>query len=187
MRRLLAAALAAAAFTGLAAVAGCGGGTASYDMPYSFGPAGECYYDFTPAEVPLLIAEHHCAPGSVAVQAPVTWMETYWDYYDSTAYYDVYVPARYRSSYVKSESLFGRHNRVAIRTLSSKAVYRSSSGAVVHGYKTGTVRFGSGTSFGSSGQRYSSGNLRKASKPATTSYKPSGTNLRKSSYHVGRH
>src|SRR5579859_951113 len=185
MRKLTAALAVLATAAGLAAVSACGAGTGTQTAGYyapAWGnePAGECYYVYTPAEVPDLIAQRACAPGSVPVQAPVTWQETYWNYYDSPAYYSVYVPARYRTAYLRTESGFGRTYRTAILTRSRTAVYKSSTGATVHGYSTGTVRFGSGTSFGSSGQTYNSGNLRNRT-PAPVSTKvtrPNGTNLR---------
>lgn len=153
-------------------ITGCGASSSSqstatkaaYDYPASFGPSGECYYVYSPTEISGLIQAGYCAPGSMPVQAPVSWQETYWAYLDSAAYYDVYVPTRYRTVYVRTEKTFGSTYHTAILSHARTATYKSTAGAIVHGYNAGTVKFGSGTSFGSGGQKYGGGNLR-APKP----------------------
>jgi hypothetical protein len=163
-----------------------GSQTASYYAPaWSSEPPGVCYYVYTPAEVPALIAGGACAPRSVPVQAPVAWQETYWNYYDSTAYYDVYIPAGYRTRYISTESMFGTRYHRAILTRSRTATYKSSTGTIVHGYQSGKVTFGSGTSFGTGGTKYGGGNLRNRNTPLpamTKPAQPNGSNLRHSTY-----
>ena len=71
------------------------------------------------------------------------------------------MPVRYRTVYVSRETTFGRTYHGRIVTLSRSATYRSSNGGTVRGTAiNGKTRFGSGTSFGSSGQRYSGGSAR---------------------------
>jgi len=156
---------------------GCGspgstGGSATY-APAAYGAGGDCYYITYPAEVTALIAAGKCAAGSVAVQAPLAWEEEYWPYYDSAAFTGTYVPAADRTAYTSGETAFGKTYRTVILTRSKLGTYKSSTGSTVHGYKTGTVHFGSGTSFGSSGQKYGGGSLRGhagTSKTGTSTY-----------------
>lgn len=182
--RLITSVLAVAAVAVAMVTAACGSmgnGQAVTYAPAAYGQNGQCYYINSPAEAQALEQAGLCPAGWVATPMPLSWEQEYYAYYDSPAYYNSYVPVRYRTVYVHTESAFGTRYRTSITTLSSKATYRSSAGSTVHGYKSGTVRFGSGTSFGSTGQQYGGGNLRNHSTPAagSTKYsKQSGTNLR---------
>lgn len=127
--------------------------------PAAYGASGHCYYVDDPAEALALQQAGLCPASWVPTLMPLAWHEEYWDYYGSPAYYTVYVPAKARTVYVHREASFGKTYHAAITARSKTATYRSSSGATVKGSKlTGKVKFGSGTSFGTS--KHSSGSLR---------------------------
>jgi hypothetical protein len=153
---------AAAAVTAItaAALAGCSSTAEPLTYaPAAYGVAGHCYYVDDPAEALALRAAGLCPASWAPALMPVSWHEEYWDYYDSPAYYDTYVPARVRTVYVHREASFGKTYKAAITVQSKKATYKSSAGTVVKGTKlTGKTRFGSGTSFGTS--KYGGGSLR---------------------------
>ena len=142
--------------------------------PAAYGVPGHCYYVDDPAEAVALRAAGLCPASWAPALAPLAWQETYWDYYSSPAYYNVYVPARIRTVYVQRETTFGRTYRAAIVTRSRTATYRSSSGSVVKGGTlTGKTRFGSGTSFGTTGQKYGGGSLRSGSSSSRSGFSSS--------------
>jgi hypothetical protein len=182
VHKLIKALAAAGAVTiGLVCATACGSTTSGLAAtttyaPAAYGQGNECYYISTPAEVTALIAAGLCPRGSVATPMPLSWEETYWAYYSSPAYYDTYVPSASRTVYTHDKTTFGKTYRTAITSLASHATYKSSSGTTVHGYKTSTVHFGSGTSFGSSGQKYGSGSLRTGTSKTSTS--KTGTSVR---------
>jgi hypothetical protein len=155
-----------------AAVAGC---SSSAPVPVTYAPAaygvpGHCYYADSAAEAIALQAAGLCPRGWVPTLMPLAWHEEYYSYYDSPAYYDTYVPARVRTVYVRTETTFGHANRTAITTRSRQATYKSSSGTIVKGTSvTSKTKFGSGKSFGTSGQKYGSGSLRSGSSKSGTS------------------
>lgn len=166
-----------------AAITGCGAGNGTYDHApmAAYGQDNQCYYAYNPAEVNLLMREGLCDPSWAAVRAPASWLDEYYYYYDSPLYYDTFVPAQYRTVYIRTygpSSTFYRTNRSAITRLSSKAIYYSTSGAKVT-HVTGTSRFGSGSSFGKAGQTYGGGGLRKSTittnRPTARSTSRSGT------------
>lgn len=144
------------------ATAGCSSdaGPLTY-APAAYGVPGHCYYVNSVAEAVALQAAGLCPRSWAPTIMPVAWEEEYYSYYDSTAYYDTYVPARSRTVYVQRETTFGHANRTAIAVRSKTATYKSSSGTTVKGSQvTGKTKFGSGKSFGTSGQKYGSGSLR---------------------------
>jgi hypothetical protein len=152
-----------------AAVAGCSSAPAPVTYaPAAYGVAGHCYYVDSPAEAAALQAAGLCPRSWAPTIMPTEWHQEYYSYYDSTAYYDTYVPVRVRTVYVQRETSFGTRYQTAITTRSKQATYRSSSGTTVKGSQvTGNVRFGPGTSFGTS--RYGGGSLRSSgtSKPGS--------------------
>lgn len=150
----------AAAVAGAAVLAGCGSSAPAHAPMASYGQNGQCYYVYSPQEAYNLQAQGLCAQGSVPVQAPPAWLDEYYYYYDSPLYYDTFVPPMYRHYYTTAYMPgYQRANHAQIARLSRKAAYYSTSGKKVTGV-TSTARFGSGSSFGSAGQRYGSGNLR---------------------------
>lgn len=149
-----------AAAVSAVALAGCGSSAPAHAPMASYGQNGACYYVYSPQEAYNLEAQGLCAVGAPAVQAPQSWLDEYWYYYDSPLYYDSYVPPMYRHYYTTTYMPgYQRANRAQITRLSHKATYYSTKGAKVTGV-TSTAKFGSGSSFGSSGQRYGSGSLR---------------------------
>lgn len=159
-------------------VAGCSGSHAPVTYaPAAYGVAGHCYYVDDPAEVAALQRAGLCPAAWVATPMPLAWHEEYYDYYDSSAYYDTYVPVATRTVYVHRQATFRTAHRAAITASAKKATYRSSSGQLVKGSKVtaGKARFGSGTSFGTTGKKYGSGSLRNNSGTSGTKLGRSGT------------
>jgi hypothetical protein len=154
--------LATAAIALIAALTGCG--PASQPVTYApaaYGVPGHCYYVDSPAEALALESAGLCPRSWAPTLMPLAWHEEYWDYYDSPVYYTRYVPVSTRTVYVHQQATFGHTYHSAILTRSRTATYRSSSGTVVKGSQvTGKTRFGSGTSFGTSGAKYGGGSLR---------------------------
>lgn len=203
------AALALSGAAGAALLTGCGNSAPAqtYAPMAAYGQGGDCYYAQNPAEVGQLKAAGLCQQNWFPRQAPQSWLDEYYYYYDSPLYYDTYVPARYRTAYVKTYMpQYRKSNLSGISTLSKKATYYSTSGARVPNV-TSTARFGSGSSFGKAG--HSTGSLRVGSTsrakvttgvkgtaniPGTSGYKPAkkstksftGGSLRKST-RSGRH
>lgn len=135
----------------LATMAACdpSAGSATYTPAayyQTIGGVNECYYADDPGEVTDLIQAGLCPANSVATIMPLAWEEEYWDYYSSPAYYDTYMPVRYRSRYTSVTIVhFSRTYSKQISTMSSKAVYKSSAGGTVSGSKVNTKYFGSGS------------------------------------------
>ncbi len=148
-----------------AAVTGCSAATGPVTYaPVAYGISGHCYYVNDPAEAVALEAAGLCPRSWAATPMPVAWEEEYYSYYDSPAYYDTYVPARVRTVYVQRAATFGSRNHAAIVTRSKTATYRSSAGGTVKGTQvTSKTKFGSGKSFGASGQKYGGGSMRSGS------------------------
>ncbi len=162
-RKLSSGLLAAATVAAGLLTAGCGSPGSGQPVTYApaaYGQNGQCYYVSSPAEAVALEQAGLCPPGWVPAPMPLSWQEEYYAYYDSPAYYGTYVPARYRTVYIRTEGTFGTRYRTSIATLASRGIYRSSAGGTVRGYKSGNTRFGSGTSFGSGGRKYGGGSLR---------------------------
>jgi len=151
-------------------VTGCGSSQPVTYAPAAYGVPGHCYYVSSPAEAVALEQAGLCPSSWAATPMPATWLEAYYPFYDSPSYYDVYVPARARTVYITRESTFGRSHQSAIRTLASKARYRSSTGGTVTGtqVRTQKARFGPGTSFGSTGNRYGGGSARTGTSSRTS-------------------
>lgn len=144
----------------LTALTGCGSSAPAHAPMASYGMNGACYWIYSPAEADNLKAQGLCAPNAPEIQAPPAWVDEYYYYYRSDLYVDTFVPPMYRN-YYRSTYMPGyqRANHAQIARLSRKATYYTTSGTKVSGV-TSTARFGSGSSFGSTGQRYGSGNLR---------------------------
>lgn len=151
-RRTAAVALAAAAaLTTATACAGSSGGNDDAGTtavvtyaPAAYGVPGHCYYIDYPAEATALIAAGLCPSSWVATQAPLSWEEEYDDYYSSPAYYTRYVPAAYRTVYVRTETTFRTTYRVQIASASKSATYKGSNGTTVTG-SAPTLKFTSGS------------------------------------------
>jgi hypothetical protein len=174
-----AAALAAAG----AAATGCSSETGPLTYaPAAYGVSGHCYYVNSPAEAVALQAAGLCPQSWAPTLMPVTWEDEYYSYYDSPAYYDTYVPVKVRTVYVQRETTFGKSNRTAITARSKSATYKSSSGTIVKGTSvTAKTRFGSGKSFGASGQKYGGGSLRSGGSKSSSSKSGSTGSVSRSS------
>lgn len=174
-----------------AAVAGCGAPTGPLTYaPAAYGVSGHCYYVNSAAEAIALQAAGLCPRSWAPTLMPVVWEDEYYSYYDSSAYYDTYVPAKIRTVYVRTETTFGKTNRTAIASRSKTATYRTSTGKTVKGTQvTSKTQFGSGKSFGKSGQKYGGGSLRSGtstgSKSSTSKSGSSGSVSKSSSSRSG--
>lgn len=174
VRRLVA----AAAITLAAALgaSGCGSlGASGSTAAVTYAPAAygvqarsqfDCYYIETTSEVTDLINAGLCPAGSIPTPMPLSWQETYWDYYQSPSYYDTYMPVSYRSTYTKVYVVkFSTKYKSQITTDASKGTYKSSTGKKVTGTSASKLKFTtSGTgSTGSSRSVHGGGSARGAS------------------------
>lgn len=164
MRRCLVGLLAAAG-----ALAGCGSSQVAY-QPAAWGPAGQCYYLYSPYEC---FGHHYGVP----VLMPVFWHERYAGFYDSPAYRSVYVPRAYRPLALARSRVFERTYAGQIRSAGRAASWKGSNGRVVSGSKVGrSAVFGSG---GARSSGFSGGSLRRSS-----SGSPCGAVHERSSYRL---
>jgi hypothetical protein len=141
LRRLAAALGLAVAASALSA---CG---PSSNAPVSYAPAAyyqvvnnvnECYYVQDPAEATALMRAGLC-PSSIPTLAPQVWLETYWNYYESPAYYNTYMPVSVRHTYISVTVVKYNHTpsfTSGVRRYSASAVYRGSNGSTVRGYSS---------------------------------------------------
>lgn len=148
-------ALIAGLFIAVAALAGC-----SHSTPVSYAPAAygvqvggtyECYYVNYPDEVQTLIAHGCCPVGSVATRAPESWLDEYFLYYDSPAYYNVYVPGAYRTTYISTYHTYYVQHTTVINTASRNATWKGSNGKTVSGSQVNTAKMKFSTGSGSTG------------------------------------
>jgi len=168
--RLLLALLAGALFAAtLTACSSDGNSDASYTPAAYYQTVGnvyECYYADDTQEAYNLIAAGLCPAGSIPTQMPLSWEQEYFGYYSSPAYYNLYMPAAYRSHYTSVTVVhFSSTYRSQISAASSKAVYKSSKGGTVAGSKVNTKQLGGGSRSGTS---YGGG-----SRSGSSSYKSS--------------
>lgn len=105
----------------------------------------ECYYVSQMSEAYALENAGLCPTYAIPAPMPISWEEMYWDYYSSPAYYNTYIPASYRRTYVNVTCVhFHQTYSSQITKLSKTAVYKSSSGGTVRGAPK-TSAFTSGT------------------------------------------
>lgn len=99
--------------------------------PTSMGANGHCYYLDDPQEAYNLIAAGLCQPGWTPMMMPVDFHYAYADYLASPAYYNTYVPVRYRSGWNNqwgTKSTFYTTNITIIHTKEKTATYKGSDG-----------------------------------------------------------
>jgi hypothetical protein len=123
----------------LAAAAGCSSSYWNDDSaPAYYTPSAyyqtvnnvyECYYINSMDEAYALENVGLCPRYAIPTLMPVSWEETYWDYYSSPAYYNTYVPLAYRRTYVNVTCVhFHQTYSSQITKLTRTAVYKSSKG-----------------------------------------------------------
>jgi hypothetical protein len=169
--------LAAAAATGLTA---CGTAHADVYPPAAYGENygghWHCYYVHDAFEATQLIRAGHCHYGDIPTLMPGYWHARYDNYYSWPGYYNHYVPAAYRSTYVRvNVNQFNRQNAGLIKRQATSARYVGKGGRIIPGtqvkprytsgtqkqrYGSGSSRTGSGTGGTSSRSRYGSGSSR---------------------------
>lgn len=94
----------------------------------------ECYYISSMSEAYALENAGLCPRYAIPTQMPLSWEETWWDYWSSPAYYNTYVPASYRKTYVSVTCVhFHQTYSTQITKLSKSAVYKASNGTTVRG------------------------------------------------------
>jgi len=149
------AALIAGLFIAVAALAGLSGCS---HTPVSYAPAAygvqagsvyDCYYVYGNAEVNTLIARGYCPVGSVPTRMPDSYLDTYFSYYDSPAYYDTFVPSPVRTVYISTYHTYYVQHTAVINTASKSATWKSSSGKTVPGTKVNTAKMKFSTGSGS--------------------------------------
>lgn len=165
------AALIAGLFIAVAALAGC-----SHSAPVSYAPAAygqqvgstyQCFYVYGNAEVNSLIAHGYCPAGSVATRMPDAYLNTYFSYYDSPAYYDVFIPSPVRTVYISTYHTYYMQHTAVINTASKSATWKGSNGKTVSGTKVNTAKMKFSTGSGSTG-KVGGGSLRSGSTGGST-------------------
>jgi hypothetical protein len=150
MRRI--AALIAGLFIAVAALAGCSSTPVSY-APAAYGQqvgsVYDCYYVSSVDEVTALISHGLCPVGSVPTRMTDSYLDEYFSYYDSPAYYSVYVPASYRTTYVSTYHTYYVQHTAVISTASKSASWRGSNGKTVSGTQVNTAKMKFSTGSGS--------------------------------------
>ncbi|MBS2550007.1 hypothetical protein KGQ19_24385 [Catenulispora sp. NL8] len=145
--------LIAGLFAALATLSGCAKHT-----PVSYAPAAygmqvgsvyECYYVDNPAEVQTLIARGLCPVGSVPTRMPQSWLNQYFAYYDSPAYYNTYVPVSYRGNYIGTYHSYYLVHTNDIRAAAAAATWKGSNGKTVSGTQVDTAKMKFSTGSGS--------------------------------------
>jgi len=163
--------LIAGLFIAVATLAGC-----SHAAPVSYAPAAygvqagsvyDCYYVYGAMEVDALIAHGYCPPGSVPTHMPDAYLNTYFSYYDSPAYYDVYVPSPVRTAYVSTYHTYYVQHTAVITTASKSATWKGSNGKTVSGAKVNTAKMKFSTGSGSTG-KVGGGSLRSGTSGGST-------------------
>jgi len=179
------AALIAGLFIAVAALAGLSGCS---HTPVSYAPAAygvqagsvyDCYYVYGNAEVNTLIARGYCPAGSVATHMPDSYLDTYFSYYDSPAYYDTFVPSPVRTVYISTYHTYYVQHTAVINTASKSATWKSSSGKTVSGSKVNTAKMKFSTGSGST-SKMGGGSLRSGSSGGSSGGSGSGSGGSKS-------
>jgi len=152
----------------LLSLAACSSHPVAY-RPAAFGENGHCYYAQSPLEAQALMNQGLCDRSWTPMLMPPIWHERYFSYYDSPAYYTVYVPVQSRSTYQSSESTFGSANKAAINAEAPKATYKGSNGQTVTADKIGAAKYGAGARFGPTGTKFGGGSARTGGSSGTTS------------------
>lgn len=168
------------ALTAIAALTGCSSAPVSY-APDAYGVqvggVYDCYYVNNAAEVQTLMANGLCPAGSVAYRMPESFLNEYFSYYDSPAYYNTYVPVAYRTSYESTYHVYYVQHTTVINAASKSATWKGSNGKTVSGSKVNTAKMKFSTGSGSK-STVGGGSLRGGSTKAssgTGKTKTSGT------------
>ena len=100
-----------------AALAACSATDGTYAAaPPAYGASGSCYYVDDVAEVTSLQAAGMCPVNWMPAPMPMAWRNQYAWYYDSPRYYDTYVPASRRTTYVTHVKVYEKAQPQAVRT-----------------------------------------------------------------------
>lgn len=110
----------------------------------------QCYYVDDPAEALTLIAQGLCPPGSVPTPMPESWLNQYFAYYDSPAYYNTYVPVGNRTRYVGTYHTYYTQHVSLIAAAAKAASWKGSNGKTVSGSQVDTAKMKFSTGSGSS-------------------------------------
>ena len=132
-------------------IAGCGLGedewvASDVYQPRYMGENATCYYIDDPNEAEALLADGLCQPTWRVAQAPPYWMARYAPYYDSPAYYEVYVRPDRRSLYQSKQVGWEKSNTSLIKSEQARATWINAKREPVPGSKIdyATSSFGSG-------------------------------------------
>jgi hypothetical protein len=135
----------------LLALAGCGSHRDIGYAPDAYGESGHCYYVDDPSEVATLIATGHCPSSWTAAPMPTYWHARYSTYYDSTDYYNTYVPAPRRAVYVTHVTTFEKVHAADITRQAPSATYKGTDGKKYTGTQAAAGRYGGGARSGGGG------------------------------------
>lgn len=140
--------------------------------PAAYGQNGQCYYVNNPAEAIALQQAGRCPSYWVPTIMPVYWHETYFLYYGSPRYYDHFVGASYRTTYINEVHTFETVHRTEIVQRQNSATWKGSDGKTVDGktvanqVKSGQTSFNGTSSSGSSQTTTNKSNPAPVNKPA---------------------
>lgn len=172
------------AVAGIATVAGCSTPAAVSYAPAAYGVqagnAFDCYYVYGNAEVNALIARGYCPVGSVPTHMPDAYLNAYFSYYDSPAYYDTFVPSPVRSVYVSTYHTYYVQHTTVITTAAKSATWKGSNGKTVSGTSVNTAKMKFSTGSGST-SKMGGGSLRSGSSGGSSGGSGSGSGGSKSS------
>jgi hypothetical protein len=109
----------------------------------------QCYYVDNPVEVQTLMNNGLCPIGSVPTRMPESWLDQYFAYYDSPAYYNTYVPGPYRSAYIGTYHTYYVQHVSVINAAAKTASWKGSNGKTVSGSQVDTAKMKFSTGSGS--------------------------------------
>lgn len=115
-------------------------------QPRYFGENGTCYFIDYPYEVDALVVDGLCQPHWRVAQAPAYWVARYAPFYDSPAYYNVYVRPNDRAAFTSRHVAWERLNKGLIEAERKNATWIDAKRQPVPGTKINyaTSSFGSG-------------------------------------------
>lgn len=150
----------------------CGGSPYVSYVPPPY-PAGQCYYVNSPLEVQYQVQSGLCQASWLPTLMPLAYHARYSAYYDSPAYYNVYVPVESRTTYVTTVRTFETTNKATIDTEAKNATWKGTDGKTYDGAKVQQQQQSGKASFGGGDVRssgFSGGDVRDSKgKPASNS------------------
>lgn len=115
-------------------------------QPRYMGENATCYYIDDPNEADALLVDGLCQPSWRVARAPAYWVARYAPYYDSPAYYNVYVRPDRREYFSRNQTAWESANKGLIENERKSATWINAKREPVPGTKIdyATSSFGSG-------------------------------------------